>query len=78
MSTRENIRLIARTSLVRLKGVILAMRVLVSEFYYIRQNTNIPVLRVTPPYLNPLVKFRFSGGKYNFIHFERQNAFQNA
>ena len=34
------------------------------------------------PYLNLLVKprmfFRFSGKKYNFMHFERRNAFQNA
>ena len=35
----------------------------------------IPVFRVTRPYLNLLMKpriiFRFSGQKYNFMHFER-------
>ena len=38
--------------------------------------------RVTRPYLNLLVNprifFRFSGKKYNFMHFDRRNAFQNA
>ena len=37
---------------------------------------DLPVIRVTRPYLNLLVKpsisFRFSD-KYNFMHFERQN-----
>ena len=46
----------------------------------IRSNKKIPVFWV--PYLNLLVKhitlLRFSGKKYNFMHFERQNAFQNA
>ena len=44
-----------------------------------------PVFRVTRPYLNLLVKsikkekgiLRFSG-KYNFMHLERRNAFQNS
>ena len=48
----------------------------------IGQIKKIPVFRVAPPYLNLLVKprifFRFSGKKYNFMHFERRNAFQNA
>ena len=44
----------------------------------------IPVFRVTGPYLNLLVKPRiflrlfFFLEKYNFMHFERENAFQNA
>ena len=46
----------------------------------LRPNKKIPVFRVTWPYLNFLVKprtfSRFSGKKYNYIHFERQNAFQ--
>ena len=36
------------------------------------QNKKIPVFRVILPFF-----FKFSG-KYNFIHFERGNAFQNA
>ena len=40
----------------------------------IRPNKNAPVFRVTRPYLNLLTKPIF----YNFIHFERRNAFQNA
>ena len=40
------------------------------------------MLRVTRPYLNLLAKprifFRLSGKIYNFMHFERRNAFQNA
>ena len=39
------------------------------------------VFKVTRPYLNLLVKPRIFYGfleKYNFMHFERQNAFQNA
>ena len=47
-----------------------------------RPNKKISVFRVTRPYLNLLVKprifFRFSGKIYNFMHFERQHAFQNA
>ena len=50
--------------------------------FLIRPNKKISVFRVTRPYLNLLVKprtfFRFSGKIYNFMHFERQNAFQNA
>ena len=46
------------------------------------QLKKIPVFRVTRPYLNLLVKpgifFRFSEKKKIFMHFERQNAFQNA
>ena len=48
------------------------------------QIKTIPVFRViTRPYLNLLVKpiifSGFLGGKmYNFMHFERRNAFQNA
>ena len=38
-----------------------------------------PSKSFTLPFLNVLVKlFRFSGTKYNFMHFERRNAFQNA
>ena len=47
----------------------------------IRLNKKIPVFRVTQPYLNLLAKPRFFSGcleKHNFMHFERQNAFQNA
>ena len=37
---------------------------------------------ITRPYLNLLVKprifFKFSGKKYNYMHFEMRNAFQNA
>ena len=36
---------------------------------------------VTQPYINLLVKpiiFSGSSEKYNFMHFERRNAFQNA
>ena len=48
----------------------------------VRPNKKIPVFRVTRPYLNLLVKprivFRLSGKKYNFMHFERRNALQNA
>ena len=48
----------------------------------LRPNKKIPVFRVTQPYLNLLVKpricFRFSEKKNNFMHFESQNAFQNA
>ena len=39
------------------------------------------MFRATQPYLNLLVKprifFRFSGKKYNLMHFERRNDFQN-
>ena len=28
--------------------------------------------------MKPRIFFRFSGTKYNFMHFERRNAFQNA
>ena len=47
----------------------------------LRPNKKIPVFRVTGPYLNlmkPRIFSGFSGKKYNFIHFERRNAFQNA
>ena len=47
----------------------------------IRPNRKIPVFRFTRPYLNSLVKPRFFqvfGKKYNFMQFERRNAFQNA
>ena len=57
---------------------------LFKSYVIFRPNKKIPVLRVTRPYLNLnlLMKPRilFSGflKKYNFMHFERQNAFQNA
>ena len=41
-----------------------------------------PLFKVTQPYLNLLVKPRIFSGFlekiYNFMHFERWNAFQNA
>ena len=53
-----------------------------SVAFKVRPNKKIPVFRVTRPYLNLLVKPRifigFLGKTYNFMHFERQNAFQNA
>ena len=46
------------------------------------QIKKIPLFRVIRHYLNLLVKprilFRVSEKKYNFMHFERRNAFQNA
>ena len=47
----------------------------------LRPNKNIPVFRVTQPCLNLPMKHIFSvcfEKIYNFMHFERQNAFQNA
>ena len=48
----------------------------------VRPNKKTPVFVVTQPYLNLLVKPRIFSGFlekiYNFMHFERRNAFQNA
>ena len=48
----------------------------------LRPNKIISVFRVSGPNLNLLVKTRMFSGllekKYNFMHFERRNAFQNA
>ena len=47
----------------------------------IRPNKKYLCLGITRPDLNLLLKpnfFRFSGETYNFMHFERHFAFQNA
>ena len=45
-----------------------------------RPNKKVPVFRVTRPYLNfpNLDFFQLLWKKCNFMHFERQDAFQNA
>ena len=66
-----------------LLGLHCSQRYTLMRFQYksIRPNPKISVFSVTRSYLNLLVKprifFRFSGKIYNFMHFERQNAFQN-